>query len=117
MLSKDGYIAVCTERYLDLERLLSSIFILSTSLYPQVEYEDSSELYPKLQYRPLAAPVAQCNSLVGVKESARTIAGHLTKMCLDARVVSEEEITVTIPPTRQVIAVAHSFAFVFNLRN
>ncbi|KAF2361243.1 Phenylalanyl-tRNA synthetase class IIc beta subunit archae/euk cytosolic [Trinorchestia longiramus] len=68
----------------------------------QVEYESSgvTEQYPVLEYRPLTASVAYCNSLVGVSESAENIAEKLTLMGLQAQVSSAEQVEVILPPTR-----------------
>lgn len=61
-----------------------------------------TEQYPVLEYKPMTASVSYCNSLVGVDESAQSIAEKLELMGLDAAAKGQEEVTVIVPPTRSV---------------
>lgn len=57
-------------------------------------------LYPELQYRTEVLSSDYINKRVGIQESPDTIADLLTKMCLKAEVLPNDDIKVEIPPTR-----------------
>lgn len=69
-----------------------------------VEPSGTKMLLPELKYRTEVLNTALVNKVIGINESADSIAELLTKMCLKAEVIDENsndgEIEVEIPPTR-----------------
>ena len=80
--------------------LLNPSRLVSSSC--QVVYESSgvTEQYPVLEYKTMQVSVSYCNSLVGITESSKSIAEKLALMGLEAQADGEDEVTVTVPPTR-----------------
>ena len=74
--------------------------------------------YPKLSYRTETVSAKKVNSNIGINLTADKISELLTKMCLSTK-VSEDNLTVTIPPTRadvlhpadiyEDVAIAHGY--------
>ncbi len=57
-------------------------------------------IYPKLIEREELINVDEMNKRVGINIDASKMAELLAKMCLNSRVVNENQISVRIPPTR-----------------
>ncbi|KAK6016762.1 phenylalanine--tRNA ligase, beta subunit, partial [Ostertagia ostertagi] len=68
----------------------------------EVFYEESGrrEEYPVLSCREIMVRVSEINTKIGFQLDAQTMADLLIKMSLKAKVVSENTLKVTIPPTR-----------------
>jgi phenylalanyl-tRNA synthetase beta chain len=68
----------------------------------EVTYEKDGvkNIYPKLIERDQKVSVVEMNSRVGINITAEKMAQLLGKMCLNGTVISEQEISVRIPPTR-----------------
>ena len=58
------------------------------------------EIYPTLNSRSQIVEKSKVNALVGVDLDSKRIAELLTKMCLPSKALDDEQIEVTIPPTR-----------------
>jgi len=68
----------------------------------QVFYEETgvTEQYPVLEHKPLPVSVEYCNSLVGISETADSVAKMLGRMGVAAEKTDEDTVLVTVPPTR-----------------
>lgn len=68
----------------------------------EVTYVQSGlkQVYPKLFEREETVNVGSMNGRVGINIDAQKMANLLGKMCLNSKVVNENEISVRIPPTR-----------------
>ncbi|CAG9773084.1 unnamed protein product [Ceutorhynchus assimilis] len=73
-----------------------------SSEYVEVIYPNGkSQLTPELAYRDEVVPAGKANKLIGISESAKSIADLLSKMCLKSEVLPNgKDIKVTVPPTR-----------------
>ncbi|KAI6243863.1 Phenylalanyl-tRNA synthetase beta subunit [Aphelenchoides fujianensis] len=90
----------------------------------QVVYEDGRlppTEYPKLSYRKQTVNVERVNGKIGVKLTAAEVARSLDKMCLAATPKGDQEVEVTIPPTRHDILhecdIAEDVALAFGYNN
>lgn len=68
----------------------------------EVTYAQSGlkHVYPKLFERDEVINVNKMNNRVGISIDAQKMANLLGKMCLNSKVVNENEISVRVPPTR-----------------
>jgi len=56
--------------------------------------------YPTLEYRSEMITRGKVNNLIGINATTQEIAALLSRMCLDSKAIDNENIEVTIPPTR-----------------
>lgn len=64
------------------------------------EKDNRKEVYPALTSRELTVRVSEINTKIGFQLDAQAIANLLSRMSLDADVISENTLKVTIPPSR-----------------